>query len=295
MNRVIRGLIGLLFMGACLGGCAGKRSAAAGNSWGGPFFFIVMSDPQFGMFSENKDCAKETELMERAMAHANRLRPAFVVFCGDLVNKAGDAGQIAAFKRAAAKLDKGIALHVVAGNHDLGNIPTEESIEKYRQDFGEDWYSFDASGSHFIVLNTTLMHQPGKAAEREARQMEWLREDLRTSAARGPRQTVLFVHHPLFVKKADEQPDYHNVPAERREELLKLCGQYGIRAAFAGHLHRCAEGKYEGLELFACGPLGKPLGKDPSGFCIVKVYGDRIERQYVGLGEVPEAVRMEGK
>ena len=35
------------------------------------------------------------------------LRPAFVVITGDLVNKPGDAGQIAEFQRIAAKVDDG--------------------------------------------------------------------------------------------------------------------------------------------------------------------------------------------
>ena len=52
--------------------------------------FIQMSDPQFGMFTENKGFEHETANFEFAMAAANRLKPAFVVLTGDLVNAAGD-------------------------------------------------------------------------------------------------------------------------------------------------------------------------------------------------------------
>jgi hypothetical protein len=105
-------------------GCLSKRNGAMHKQWFGrvtelrlafslvllfalvhlsrgaePFFFIQFSDPQFGMFTNNKDCSQETANFEFAVANANRLKPAFVVITGDLVNKPGDAKQIAEFKR----------------------------------------------------------------------------------------------------------------------------------------------------------------------------------------------------
>ena len=61
--------------------------------------FIQMSDPQFGMYTKNADFAQETANFEFAIATANRLKPAFVVITGDLINKAGDAAQAAEYKR----------------------------------------------------------------------------------------------------------------------------------------------------------------------------------------------------
>ncbi|HYV29988.1 MAG TPA: hypothetical protein VEO53_02580, partial [Candidatus Binatia bacterium] len=66
-------------------------AAAAGPE---PFFFIQLSDPQLGMFTENADFAQETANLEFAVAAVNRLHPAFVVITGDLVNRPGDASQI---------------------------------------------------------------------------------------------------------------------------------------------------------------------------------------------------------
>ena len=57
-----------------------------------PFFFIQLTDPQLGMFTDNKDFVQETANFEFAVAAVNRLKPAFVVITGDLVNKPGDAG-----------------------------------------------------------------------------------------------------------------------------------------------------------------------------------------------------------
>src|SRR3954471_10595688 len=89
-----------------------------------PFFFVQLSDPQFGMFTDNKDFAQETANFEFAVASINRLRPAFVIITGDLVNKPGDAAQIAEFRRIVAKVDSGIPVYNVVGNQDIENVPT---------------------------------------------------------------------------------------------------------------------------------------------------------------------------
>ena len=86
-----------------------------------PFFFIQLSDPQFGMFTNNKDFVQETANFEFAVASINRLKPAFVVITGDLVNKPGDRAQIAEFHRIAAKVDPKIRVYNVVGNHDISN------------------------------------------------------------------------------------------------------------------------------------------------------------------------------
>src|ERR1700761_2262952 len=83
-----------------------------------PWFFIQMSDPQFGMYENNAGFAQETANFEFAIATANRLKPAFVVVTGDLVNQEGNAAFIAEYKRVAAKLDPSIPLYNVPGNHD---------------------------------------------------------------------------------------------------------------------------------------------------------------------------------
>jgi predicted MPP superfamily phosphohydrolase len=84
-----------------------------------PFFFIQMSDPQFGMFADDTEFTQETINFEMAIATANRLRPGFVVITGDLINKPLDRAQVDEFERIAARLDKRIPLYRVAGNHDV--------------------------------------------------------------------------------------------------------------------------------------------------------------------------------
>src|SRR2546430_3297593 len=120
-------------------------------------FFIQMSDPQFGMYSENRDFAQETINFEFAIATANRLRPKFVVICGDLINQAGNSAQAAEYHRIAAKLNPAIKLYSVAGNHDVGNEPTPTSLAAYREKFGPDYYSFRSDDLEGFVLDSSLI------------------------------------------------------------------------------------------------------------------------------------------
>ncbi len=79
-----------------------------------PFHFIQLADPQFGMFAslsgkteeeitefrragltvrpapKIEGFERETALFEKAIAEANRLRPDFVVTCGDMADDPTD-------------------------------------------------------------------------------------------------------------------------------------------------------------------------------------------------------------
>ena len=148
-----------------------------------PFFFLQFSDPQFGMFTADKEFSQETVNFEMAVATANRLKPAFVVVTGDLVNKAGDAAQIAEYHRIAAKLHKSIPLYNVAGNHDVENVPTAASVAAYRKSFGPDHYTFRSGSLTGVVLNSSLIHSPDKAPELAEAQRTWLLAELGQAAA----------------------------------------------------------------------------------------------------------------
>ena len=172
----------LLFVVVLAASLAAVRTQAQASP---PFFFLQFSDPQFGMYTKDQGFAQETVNFEMAIATANRLKPSFVVVTGDLVNKAGDAAQIAEYKRIAAKIDKSIPLYNVAGNHDVENEPTPESVAAYRKSFGPDRYTFQSGSLAGVVLNSSLIHSPGKAADLADAQRTWLLGELARLKASG--------------------------------------------------------------------------------------------------------------
>jgi 3',5'-cyclic AMP phosphodiesterase CpdA len=285
-------VVGVLIASAILG-CASSRPPAPQQQFQ-PFFFIQMADPQLGMFDDNKSIDKDVTNFETAIAHANRLHPDFVVICGDLINKPGDPTQEQAFLKVCKGLDKSIPLYLVSGNHDVTNTPTTQSIEHYTAVMGRDYYSFDRHNCHFIVLNSTVLWKPENAQAHKQSQLAWLHGDLAAAKLRQPPPThiVVFEHHSLFLEKADEPDQYFNLPMEIRRPLLDLFHANGVKNVFAGHYHRCAEGRDGDLEMTTTGPVGKPLGKDPSGLRIVIVKKDSIKHQYYPLDAVPDRVEL---
>jgi predicted phosphodiesterase len=272
-------------------GCATSRISAQSQQFQ-PFFFIQMADPQLGMFDDNKSIDRDVKQFEQAIAHANRLHPDFVVICGDLINKPGDPAQEQAFLRACRQLDKRIPLYLVSGNHDVTNTPTTQSLDHYVQVMGRDYYAFDRHNCHFVVLNSTVLWKPQNAPRQRDAQLAWVRKDLAEvkSRATPPTHIVVFAHHSLFLERADEPDQYFNLPMEIRRPLLDLFHASGIKHVFAGHYHRCADARDGELEMTTSGPVGKPLGKDPSGFRIVIVKPDTIEHHYYPLDAVPDRV-----
>ena len=261
-----------------------------------PFFFIQLSDPQFGMFTKDQEFAQETVNFEMAVATVNRLKPAFVVVTGDLVNRPGDSGQIAEYKRIAAKVDKSIPLYNVAGNHDVENEPTPESVDAYRKAFGRDYYSFRFGSLVGIVLNSSLIHSPGKAAGLADEQKGWLLAELTRLQASGARHLVVVQHHPWFLKTGDEPDEYFNIPLARRAVYLEAFKQAGVRTLISGHYHRNALARIGDIEMITSGPVGKPLGDTPlSGIRVFIIRDDGLSHRFYSLGELPNTIDLNAK
>ena len=255
-----------------------------------PFFFIQATDPQFGMYAENRNFTQETTNFEFLIATANRLRPAFVIVTGDLVNRTGDPAQTAEYLRIAGRLDSAIPIYHVPGNHDMGNAPTPESLAAYRAKFGPDYYAFRAGPMAGIVLDSTLIFDsrqvPGEAEKQEA----WLRAELEKAKRDGIAHIVVFQHHPWFVHSPDEPDQYENLPKASRVRYLKLFEESGIRQVFAGHYHQNAAARNGSLEMVTTGPIGKPLRGGVSGFRIGVIRNGGIEHQYYQMGDVPNRI-----
>jgi len=258
-----------------------------------PFFFIQMADPQFGKFADGRNFKKETELFGKAIKYANRLKPAFVVICGDLTDDPRDKEQIAEFHRIAGKLDDEIPLYIVSGNHDVEDVPSSKTLKAYRENFGQDWYSFAVGGSKFITINTTIIHTPDIVGEEVISQMRWLRQELDVARRLGYQHTFIFGHHPFFLESPDEGSDQYTIPEHIRPMYLTLFKEYGVTAVFAGHYHQNSLGRDENLEMITTGPVGEPHGDAESGFRIVKVYDDRITHEFYAFDDMPKTVELD--
>ena len=196
--------------------------------------------------------------------------------------------QIGEYQRIARKIAPSIPVYHVAGNHDVGNAPTADSLSEYRKSFGPDYYSFRAGPIYGIVLDSTLIHRPEGALDAYQKQDAWLRKELEAAKSSGSKQIVIFQHHPLFLKNAQEADQYENIPLVRRGALLDLFRSYGIRHVFAGHTHKNVVVQDEALEMVASAPVGKPLGKDGSGIQIATLSDTGVVHRYYDFGMIPD-------
>ncbi len=257
-----------------------------------PFHFVILTDTQMGMYANDRDFVRETANYEFAAAGVNRLKPAFVIVLGDLVNKAGDAEQIAEFQRITKKIDPAIPVYLLPGNHDVGHEPTPESVEAYRKVFGRDYYSFRAGPLYGIVLNSTVIHTPRKAESVYREQLDWLKAELEKAKESGAKHVIVFQHHPYFIAEAQEPDQYMNISTERRKPVLELLHQYNVRYVFAGHVHKSSTGKSGDLEMTVTGPVSMPFGDEGSGIRLVEVTSDGVKHRYYEFGRMPDRLAI---
>ncbi|GAB3418241.1 metallophosphoesterase [Niabella aquatica] len=269
-----------LLSGVVLIGCTVQRNLNK------PFFFIQMRDPQFGFFTADKDFAKETDNFGMAIATANRLHPAFLIVTGDLINHPGDPVLLAGYQGIAARPDSAIKLYNIPGNHDITNHPAPATLDAYRKRFGPDYYIFRQGKLFDIVLNSTLNADPSGATDAAAGQDKWLLKALQQAKASGCKHIVVFQHHPWFLKDPGEKDGYYNITIKRHKKYLQLLSDYGVSYIFAEYLYYSSFGKFG-----STGSIGRPLGKDPSGFRMVIAGADHIEYQYYSLDSIPSEVK----
>jgi 3',5'-cyclic AMP phosphodiesterase CpdA len=282
-RRIIVALIILIVV-------AGNAEGQKKNSFR-PFFFIQITDPQFGMTESDKGFSIETELYTRAVELINKLSPPFVVITGDLVNNRKILSQITEFKRITAMIDPEIKVWYSPGNHDVGQVPSRTAIDSFIYDYGHDRFSFIYRNNLFIGLNSPIIKNKIPGLEED--QFEWLRKII--SENKDVSHKVIFTHYPFFITDADEAEVYSNISPDIRKKYLELFRQQEVDAIFAGHLHKNTSAKYGKMEMTATSSAGKPHSEAPPGFRVIIVRPDSIVSTYYGLDEAPSKIRTKKK
>lgn len=252
-----------------------------------PFFFLQLSDPQFGFMDNNKSISAETEAMNKAVTAINQLKPPFVVITGDFVNNSKSKEQIAAYKSMIAQIDPSVKVYMIPGNHDIGKV-SRASIDNYKKNYGETHFSFRYGDCAFIGIDSNIIKEEDK--EREEVQFKWLEQELQKT--KDARFKFVFTHCSVFLKRMDEPVNYSNFSLPMREKYVRLFQKYGVNAIFAGHLHNNAYGKVGNMEMITIGPVGKVLGTGYQGMNLVKVYPDRFISEFIALNQFPKEVVM---
>lgn len=277
------------------------------STWNKDFFFIQAADTQLGLMYNwrgnpypDSKWDEEIELCKASVEILNGMnpKPEFFIVCGDLVDAFGEQypeirqKQEEDLKEIYSKLSPEIPMICVCGNHDIGNSPTQDSIEKYKASFGDDYFTFYKNGCCFIVINSQFYEDASNVPELYEKHEQWLEAELRAAADRGVAHIVVFQHIPWFVENSDEEKMYFNVEKELRMKKLEQFFQAGVRKIFCGHYHRNAGGFYKELEVIVTSAIGCQIGSDEHGMRVVKVRKGGLEHSYHPLTSFPTRIIM---
>ena len=244
--------------------------------------FVQLCDPQLGFGGYEHD----VNSLKLAVQKINELKADVVVICGDMINTF-DEKSISDFNDIISDLK--MPYYCCPGNHDVGNTPTVESLNKYRKYFGKDYYTFGSNIYTFIVTNTNLWKTPVEGESEK--QDEWIKEALAT-AYENDKSSPIFVigHHPLYMRNPDEPVGNNSLPVEKRKELLELFEKNGVKAVLTAHTHQMVINDYKGIQLVTGETTSRNLDGRPFGFRLWKVSPDSVKHEFVSLVSETSAV-----
>jgi len=139
-----------------------------------------------------------------------RLKPAFVIATGDLVDAGGVKVLYQRYLRAVAQSPVPVISGI--GNHD----EWQNGIVTFEELLGPTNYAFDYGGRHFVLFDSSNSELP--------RRYEWLRREL---ALQPKEKEIYFFQH--------TQPE---------PQLLELLSAFNTMAIFSGHAHCSKVGYY---------------------------------------------------
>ena len=220
--------------------------------------FLQLSDSHVGFDKPANPNALGT--LEEAIVKVNALaiKPAFAIHTGDIshlstAQQFDDADRIISQSR--------LDVHYVPGEHDFLDPDQTFYKDRYgRGTKGAGWYSFDASGVHFIGLVNVFNLKAGGLGDLGADQLAWLEDDVKHLSASTP--IVVFAHIPLWTI----YPDW-GWGTDDAEQALSYLKRFGSVTVLNGHIHQVMQ-KVEGNVTFHTArstafPQPAP-GQDPS-------------------------------
>ena len=177
-----------------------------------------------------------TKLSEAARQF-DKEKPELIIELGDLIDGT-DAVEVE--KKNLRRVVKQLTAtagrhHCVVGNHCVNNLTKPEFLEIVGQE--KSFYSFDASGYHFVILDACFTSEGVPYGRKKANvkwgdaklppaELEWLQADLRQS----PHKSIVCVHQCL-----DVIPPFGVTNGPEVRKILEASGK--VLAVLQGHWH----------------------------------------------------------
>ncbi|MDH5545390.1 MAG: metallophosphoesterase [Gammaproteobacteria bacterium] len=219
-----------------------------------PFTFAVLTDAHLYDIKDHRFDG----ILERAVSEVNNIKPLpdFLLYGGDL----GQSGKEAELVKGKKILDKlKMPYHIIPGEHDY----YLDMGKAWRGLFGNEHWSFDHNGVHFIGMNSILIkdfwtarnltpkermglleelecHQCGPWGIGEA-QLDWLKNDVKNLPTDTP--IVVMTHSPLW----DYYPRWNFLTYDA-PEIRGILKKFEKVIAIHGHVHQVVYNKIGNIQ-----------------------------------------------
>jgi len=209
-----------------------------------PFRFAIISDAH--LYSQPNHKFDDQLIAAVAQVNAMNPLPDFVLFGGDVAQN-GTEDQLVKGQKILAELK--MPLKIIPGEHDW----YLDMGDTWRGMFGDETWSFDHKGVHFIGMNSILVKdfwtEPGLTPKErmtvmemlespiagpwgvQEKQLEWLANDVKNLAPDTP--VVVFTHSPLW----DYYPRW-NFQTSDAPEIREILSKFQNVMSYHGHVHQ---------------------------------------------------------
>ena len=249
-----------------------------------PYLIVQIADAQLGFTAADKsqkegteyvnDLTYETDCLTKAVCMINEIVPDVVVFTGDQVNRANDAEQWDAFAQVISAIDPAVTVLHIPGNHDVNISDGKVDSSPFTGRYHKDRFVHLERGVRIVGINSNLIkyNDPHEDA-----QTQWMREVLEKES--DNEVSILFSHHPFFLKEIGEEDGYFQIQKSRRQEYFDLCMELDVDAMYAGHLHNNSEGSYNGLPVRTTTSVAFQIGPEQPSIRIITICDGTIKDQ----------------
>jgi 3',5'-cyclic AMP phosphodiesterase CpdA len=195
--------------------------------------FVQISDSHIGF---NKDANPDVNgTLTKTIDLVNALpeQPPLIIHTGDITHLSkpeefDTANQLLSRLRVSE-------LHTTPGEHDVTDgIGTEYFARFGKASDNRGYYSFDASGVHFVALVNVMSFKPGGLGTLGDAQLKWLQDDLKARSSSTP--IVVFAHMPLWT--IYEPWGWGTGDADQAMALLK---RFASVTVLNGHIHQIVQ------------------------------------------------------
>lgn len=186
-----------------------------------------------------------------------------------------------------AEINPRIKTLYLPGNHDVRLEEGSVDVEPYTKHLGTDRFCVRVNGILLTGINSDYLKDETRDPSKEENQFRWLARSLKKK--RASRTSLVFAHHPFFLRQIDEPDGYSTISPEKRRRYFELFRETGVQTVFTGHLHDNAETSYDNIGMITTSAVGRPLGDAPSGVRIIVIKDRTIIHRYYPLDEIPDA------